>query len=56
MAVTYTFGADYSTRELSPAELDRFTEYDIRFLIRYIGWPGNPKCISHYPGTYLRLP
>ena len=50
MAVTY--GADYSARELSPSELDRFTEYDIRFLIRYIGWPGNPKCISHYPGAY----
>jgi hypothetical protein len=52
MAVTYTYGADYSTRELSPSELDRFTEYDIRFLIRYIGWPDNPKCISHYPGAY----
>jgi hypothetical protein len=50
MAVTY--GADYSARELSPAELDQFTEYDIRFLIRYIGWPDNPKCISHYPGAY----
>jgi len=52
MAVTYTFGADYSARELSPSELDRFTEYDIRFLIRYIGWPDNSKCISHYPGAY----
>jgi hypothetical protein len=29
MAVTYTFGADYSARDLSPSELDRFTEYDI---------------------------
>ena len=50
MAVVY--GADYSARELSPSELDRFTKYDIRFLIRYIGWPDNPKCISHYPGAY----
>lgn len=50
MAVVY--GADYSARELAPSELDRFTEYDIRFLIRYIGWPDNPKCISHYPGAY----
>lgn len=50
MAVVY--GADYSARELSPSDLDRFTTYDIRFLIRYIGWPDNPKCISHYPGAY----
>src|SRR5215467_5431833 len=50
MGVTY--GADYSARELSPAELDSFTDYDLRLLIRYIGWPENPKCISHYPGAY----
>jgi hypothetical protein len=50
MAVTY--GADYSSGELSASELNSFTEYDIRFLIRYIGWPDNPKCISHYPGAY----
>ena len=50
MAVVY--GADYSARELTPSDLDQFTEYDIRFLIRYIGWPDNPKCISHYPGAY----
>ena len=50
--MTVTYGADYSARELSPSELDHFTQYDIRFLIRYIGWPGNPKCISHYPGAY----
>ena len=50
MAVVY--GADYSARELTPSDLDHFTEYDIRFLIRYIGWPDNPKCISHYPGAY----
>jgi hypothetical protein len=46
------YGADYSARELSPSELNAFTAYDLRFLIRYIGWPENPKCISHYPGAY----
>ena len=50
--MTVTYGADYSARELSVSELDRSKEYDIRFLIRYIGWPGNAKCISHYPGAY----
>jgi peptidoglycan hydrolase-like protein with peptidoglycan-binding domain len=50
-----TYGADYSAGELSPAELDQFGQYDIRFLIRYIGWPDNPKCISHYPGRYHAL-
>jgi Domain of unknown function (DUF1906)/Putative peptidoglycan binding domain len=47
-----TFGADYSAHELSPAQLHSYTHYDIRFLIRYIGYPGNTKCISHYPGAY----
>jgi hypothetical protein len=47
-----TYGADYSASKLSPSELDSFTGYDLRFLIRYIGWPGSPKCISHYPGAY----
>lgn len=50
--MTVSYGADYSARELSVSELDSFKDYDIRFLIRYIGWPGNPKCISHYPGAY----
>ena len=50
-----SYGADYSAGELSPAELDQFTQYDLRFLIRYIGWPDNPKCISHYPGAYQKL-
>lgn len=50
-----TYGADYSAGELSPADLDRFTTYDLRFLLRYIGWPDNPKCISHYPGAYQKL-
>jgi Domain of unknown function (DUF1906) len=49
------YGADYSAGELSPAELNRFTTYDLRFLIRYIGYPDNPKCISHYPGAYEEL-
>lgn len=47
-----TYGADYSASELTPSELDSFAGYDIRFLIRYIGWPNDPKCISHYPGAY----
>jgi pyruvate/2-oxoglutarate dehydrogenase complex dihydrolipoamide acyltransferase (E2) component len=50
-----TYGADYSAGELSPAELDDFSTYDLRFLFRYIGWPDNPKCISHYPGAYHTL-
>jgi hypothetical protein len=50
--MTVVYGADYSARELSPSELDQFTEYNIKFLIRYIGWPDSPKCISHYPGAY----
>jgi hypothetical protein len=50
--MSITYGTDYSAAELSPSELDAFKEYDIRFLIRYIGYPGNPKCISHYPGAY----
>ena len=52
MSVVY--GTDYSKRELSPSELDNFHKYNIRFLIRYIGFPGNPKCISHYPGAYKK--
>jgi hypothetical protein len=50
-----TYGADYSAGELSPGELDDFTRYDLRFLMRYIGYPDNPKCISHYPGAYQAL-
>lgn len=50
--MTVTYGTDYSAGELSVSELDGFKDYDIRFLIRYIGWPDNPKCISHYPGAY----
>ena len=47
-----TYGADYSAKELSPAQLHSYTRYDLRFLIRYIGYPDNTKCISHYPGAY----
>lgn len=51
MSVVY--GADYSQREFSPQELDAFKHvYDLRFLMRYIGYPSNPKCISHYPGAF----
>jgi len=46
------YGADYSAREFSPQELNGFSQYNIKFLMRYIGYPGNPKCISHYPGAF----
>jgi hypothetical protein len=49
------YGADYSAGELSAAELARFSTYDLRFLIRYIGYPDNRKCISHYPSAYQEL-
>src|SRR5215469_16704450 len=49
-----TYGADYSRHELSPAELGAFTVYRTQFLLRYIGYPDNPKCITHYPGAYQR--
>ncbi|MGM1064068.1 glycoside hydrolase domain-containing protein, partial [Saccharothrix sp. Mg75] len=49
------YGLDYSARELSPAEIDdynrRTPNQPISFLIRYIGYPGNRKCISAYPGA-----
>ena len=46
------YGLDYSARELAPSELDGWHDYDVRFLLRYIGYPDNPKCVSHYPGAY----
>lgn len=46
------YGADYSAREFSPQELNGFSQYNIKFLMRYIGYPSNPKCISHYPGAF----
>lgn len=49
------YGLDYSARELSPSEIDAFNAANpntpISFLLRYIGYPTNPKCISHYPGA-----
>lgn len=48
------YGTDYSERELAPHELDHLHQGNIRFLIRYIGFPHNTKCISHYPGAYAK--
>jgi hypothetical protein len=52
---TKAYGLDYSARELSPQEIDAFNRANpgtpISFLIRYIGYPGNRKCISAYPGA-----
>lgn len=49
------YGLDYSAGELTPAQVAAAAPaYDVRFLMRYIGWPDNPKCISHYPGAYSR--
>ena len=45
------YGLDYSAGE--PLGLAG-CPYKIEFLIRYIGYPSNPKCISHYPGMYRR--
>lgn len=46
------YGADYSAREFHPNEMDGYPGVRIDFLFRYIGYPGNPKCISFYPGAY----
>jgi glycoside hydrolase-like protein len=49
------YGLDYSARELSSREIDEYNRANphqpISFLIRYIGYPANKKCISHYPGA-----
>lgn len=49
------YGLDYSARELSPREIDDFNKANpatpISFLVRYIGYPANRKCISAYPGA-----
>lgn len=58
MPTQYAYGADYSGGEFTPAQLDAYHAaggYDIRVLIRYIGYPANPKCITHYPGAYQSL-
>lgn len=52
------YGRDYSAREFTDEEFRRYmrenpSERPVSFLGRYIGYPGNPKCISHYPGKYL---
>ncbi len=47
------YGLDYSAGELTPAAAGSGA-YKIDFLIRYIGYPANGKCISHYPGAYQR--
>lgn len=51
------YGRDYSAREFSDAEFREYMktnpgERRVDFLGRYIGYPTNPKCISHYPGMY----
>lgn len=53
------WGRDYSAREFTPEELDRYQqdnpwEPPVQWLDRYIGYPTNRKCISHYPGMYER--
>lgn len=53
------WGRDYSAREFTPEDLDRYQrenprERPVQWLDRYIGYPGNTKCISHYPGMYRR--
>ncbi|AHH94712.1 glycoside hydrolase domain-containing protein [Kutzneria albida] len=55
MPTVIAYGADYSAGEFSPAQLDAYTAgggWDLRVLLRYIGYPQQPKCISHYPGAY----
>lgn len=55
MPAVTAFGADYSARELSPREINAYNAANpgqpIKFLIRYIGYPTNGKCISAYPGA-----
>jgi len=50
-------GRDYSAREFTPEELKLYQQQNpndppIQALGRYIGYPSNAKCISHYPGAY----
>lgn len=51
------YGRDYSAREFTDAEFRQYmqqnpSERRVDFLGRYIGYPGNRKCISAYPGRY----
>lgn len=51
------YGVDYTARELMPWELAAYTRaggYDLRFLFRPIGYPTNPRCVSHQPGALAR--
>jgi len=53
------YGRDYSATDWEPHVLDQYqaqnpNERPVQFLGRYIGYPTNPKCISHYPGLYQR--
>lgn len=53
------WGRDYSAREFTPEDFDRYQrenprERPVQWLDRYIGYPNNTKCISHYPGMYQR--
>jgi hypothetical protein len=48
------YGCDYSAREFTPDEINRYPGVWISWLARYIGYPGNRKCISAYPGAYQR--
>lgn len=53
------YGRDYSAREWTPEQFDEYEllnprERPIQFLRRYIGYPGDPKCISAYNGMYRR--
>lgn len=57
MPTVTAYGADYSARELTPWELDEYSRgggYDLQFLIRYIGYPDSPRCLSHHPGALAR--
>ncbi|WP_158843384.1 hypothetical protein [Saccharothrix deserti] len=57
MPTVTAYGADYAARELMPWELAEYTRtggYDLRFLIRHIGYPGNPRCVSHHRGALAK--
>ncbi|MEJ2855574.1 MULTISPECIES: hypothetical protein [unclassified Saccharothrix] len=51
------YGVDYTARELMPWELAQYTRaggYDLRFLFRPVGYPANPRCVTHQPGALAR--
>ncbi|CCH34561.1 hypothetical protein ABZ816_40905 [Actinosynnema sp. NPDC047251] len=52
--VVSAYGVEYTARELKPWLLDDYTRtggYELRFLIRHIGYPDDPRCVSHRPGA-----